>query len=157
MLKIGPLFVFVFLKSSFSLQKEEEKSNQKKDPKVVLKIGPLCCATYVGPVFNTTLDQFLTTFLCFRAETPILLCFRQTCKLWRNTKKTLFVSTSVLFALVKMSCFSAFSCFLQYHFCWEMFLIGSQKSKESKRPEQQKQTTTTTTTTRKQYAKQKQI
>ena len=68
-LKVGPIFCvlvfFLFLKISFHLQKEEDfsKTNKKinrKKNKNVLKTGPMLLHNILGPVFNTTLDQFLT-------------------------------------------------------------------------------------------------
>ena len=89
-------FVFLFLKISFSLQKEEDfsKTNEKytktKDPFLALKTGPILLRNILGPVFNASLDQFLTlAFLfCFvfffsfgGAETPIFIVFQQKCKI----------------------------------------------------------------------------
>ena len=77
----------------------------------------------LGPVFNLYLDQFLTYkiwyFLFFffggGAETPIFIVFSAKHAKFRETqkrKKTLFVKTIVLMALVKMSVFfSAFFIF----------------------------------------------
>ena len=80
----------------------------------------------LGPVLNTTLDQFLTQdfFGGGRgAETPIFVVLSAKCKILKKHKK-LFVSTPVLTALVKMSVsFSAFFIlgFLQYPIFSEMF------------------------------------
>ena len=82
----------------------------------VLKTGPVLLRNIIGPVFNTTSDQLLTQhflfclfFLaCFLAETPTLMVFQQNMQSLKQHKKetkTLFVSTPVLTALVKMSVF----------------------------------------------------
>ena len=58
--------VFLFLKISFSLRKDEnfsgikKKKKPKNDPILVLKTGPLMLSNMLGPTFNTSLDQFLT-------------------------------------------------------------------------------------------------
>ena len=61
------------------LQKNKKKTT--KDQKVVLKTGPIVImlCNILGPIFNTTLDQFLAhLFAIFVfAETTILLCFHQ--------------------------------------------------------------------------------
>ena len=66
----------------------------------------------LGPIFNASLDQFLTlgffVFFVFffffgRAETPIFIVFSaKDVKFKEKIKKTLFVSTPVLTALVNM-------------------------------------------------------
>ena len=66
-LKTGPreaLYVLklvqVFVSQiSFSLQKEEENKKNKQYQKNV-KTGPILWRNIFGPMFNTTLDQFLT-------------------------------------------------------------------------------------------------
>ena len=65
-LKAGPNFlffcVFLFLKISFSLQKEENLSKKEKetknDPFLALTTGPILLRNILGPVFNASLDQF---------------------------------------------------------------------------------------------------
>ena len=48
---------------------KKEKKKQKNDPFLVLKTGPILLRNILGPVFNASLDQFLTLgFFCF-------LCF----------------------------------------------------------------------------------
>ena len=74
-LKTGPIVAFFvlknwskffcFLKISLSLQKEEDfkkkkKKETKNDPILVLKTGPILLRNILGPVFNASLDQFLT-------------------------------------------------------------------------------------------------
>ena len=73
----------------------------------------------------------------------------------KKEKKTLFVNTIVLTALVKMSAFSAFFIFAVFPISMfsEMFLTGFQKSKRNEIAKQEEQKTTT----RKQDAKQKEI
>ena len=74
MLKTGQLFcffVFLFLKISFSLQKEEDfsKKEEEKETKkttfLALKTGPILLRNILGPVFNASLDQFLTLGFLF--------------------------------------------------------------------------------------------
>ena len=72
----------------------------------------------LGPVFNLYLDQFLTYKICYfflfffvffgGAETPIFIVFSAKNAKFKETqkrKKTLFVNTIVLTALVKVSVF----------------------------------------------------
>ena len=40
--------------------KKGQKKQEKKDPIIVLQIGPIMLRNILGPVFNTTLDQLLT-------------------------------------------------------------------------------------------------
>ena len=64
----------------------------------------------------------------------------------KKEKTTLFVNTTVLTALVKMSIFLHFSflLFWEFPFFQRCFLIGFQKSKKNNKiPKQQKQKTTT--------------
>ena len=81
----------------------------------------------LGPIFNFNLDQFLTLELCYflvffcfgggggGAEPPpppIFIVFSanmQNLKKHKKGKKTLFVNTTVLTALVKMSVFQHFT------------------------------------------------
>ena len=82
------------------------------------------------------------------AETPIFIVFSAKHAKFKETqkrKKTLFVNTIVLNALVKMSVFfSAFFIFavFQFPFLSEMFLIGFPKSKNTKKQSKQKKTRT---------------
>ena len=62
-MKTGPIFLFV--KISFSLQKEEDLSKKrrkrnKKTTFLAFKTGPILLRNILGPVFNASLDQFLT-------------------------------------------------------------------------------------------------
>ena len=107
----------------------------------------------LGPVFNLYLDQFfnLLNVFCFLfffvfwgAETPMFIVFStkmQNLKKHEKEKKTLFVNTIVLTALVKMSVFLHFSflLFFQFPFFQRCFLIGFPKSKNSKKTKQAKQ------------------
>ena len=104
-LKTGPIFfcfVFLFLKISFSLQKEEDfskktkkKTPKKKDPFLALKTGPILLRNIIGPVFNASLDQFLTLgflfffvfFSFFLAETPIFIVFSAKNAKFKETQK----------------------------------------------------------------------
>ena len=128
MLKLVLFFLFVLF-FSFHLQKEEDfskkkegKETQKKTTFLALKTGPGLLRNILGPVFNASLDQFLTLgflfffvlFFFFLAETPIFIVFQQQMQNLKKHKKeikTLFVSTPVLTALVKMSFFCAFFIF----------------------------------------------
>ena len=49
----------------------------RNDPFVALKTGPILLRNILGPVFNASLDQFLTLgfFFAFLAETPIFIVF----------------------------------------------------------------------------------
>ena len=91
MLKTGPFFCFfcffLFLKISFSLQQEEDFSKKRRKGKqkktfLALTTGPILLRNILGPVFNASLDQFLTLgFLVFYVffwggpETPIFIVF----------------------------------------------------------------------------------
>ena len=137
-LKTGPIFLFflffLFLKISFSLQKEEdfskkeEKQKKKQTTFLALKTGPILLRNILGPVFNASLDQFLTLgflffflvffFFFFWLKPLFFIVFSAKNAKFEETqkrKKTLFVSTPVLTALVKMSFFVHFS-FLVFFF-----------------------------------------
>ena len=67
---LGFLVFFLFLKISFSLQKEEDfwktsKKTTKKTQFLKLKTGPIMLRNILGPVFNFNLDQFLTLEFCY--------------------------------------------------------------------------------------------
>ena len=93
----------------------------------------------LGPVFNLV-------SICYfgegGAETPTFIVFSARNAKCRETQKrektTLFVKTTVLTVLVKMSVFFffflhfSFLLFLQFPFFKEMFLIGFQKSNKTK-------------------------
>ena len=118
----------------------------------MLKTGPVLLrnmlgpAFNAGPVFNASLDQFLKLgffvffcvfFLFFLAEIPIFIVFSakmQNLKKHKKEKHTLFVSTPVLTALVKMSVFFflhfSFLFFLQFPIFSEMFFDRFQKIKK---------------------------
>ena len=105
----------------------------------------------LGPVFNASLDQFFNAsfFLCFLllAETPMFIVLSaKHAKFKENTKKekkTLFVNTIVLIALVKMSVFFFFSAFFIFAFFWnfhlfsEMFFDWFPKIKNNSIPKQE--------------------
>ena len=107
--------------------KKRRKRNNKNDPILALKTGPILLRNRLGPVFNASLDQFLTlgfflvffSLFCFflggGAETPIfIVCFskKQNLEKHKKEEKTLFVSRLVLTALVPASFFSAFFIFV---------------------------------------------
>ena len=91
----------MFLKISFSLQKEEDfskkaKKTKKNDPFLALKTGPILLRNIIGPVFNASLDQFLTLgfLFCFvffsfflGAETPIFIVFSAKNAKFKETQK----------------------------------------------------------------------
>ena len=65
MLETGPSFV---LKISLSLQKEEDfqkQINNKNDPILELKTGPILLRNILGPIFSASLDQLLTLGFLF--------------------------------------------------------------------------------------------
>ena len=86
-LKTGPIFAFssvknwsnfFFVLSFFVFKnlilpaerrgffKKSKKKNQKKnDPFLALKTGPILLRNIIGPVFNASLDQFLTLGFLF--------------------------------------------------------------------------------------------
>ena len=103
----------------------------------------------LGPVFNLYLDQFLTYRICYffvffwgGAETSIFIVLsakHAKLKETQKRKKTLFVNTIVLIALVKVSVFSAFlifAVFFNFRF-FKMFLFGFPKSKNTKKQSKQ--------------------
>ena len=108
----------------------------------------------LGPMFNLYLDQFLTYTICDflffpfwgGGLKPLFLVFsakHAKIKETQKRKKTLFVNTTVLIALVKMSFlfFSAFFIFAVFAISIfsEMFLTGFQKSKNNKIAKQEEQ------------------
>ena len=77
----GPMFCFCFWKSRSPCRKKRIVQ-PKKDQKVVLETGPILLHNIIGPIFNTTLDQFLTQhFCCFLLEAHIYSVFSKTCKI----------------------------------------------------------------------------
>ena len=102
-------------------QKIEEKKQKWPNSSVKKLVQLLMLRNILGPVVNTSLDQFLTLgflFFCvvfsfLGGLKPLFLyCFRQKMQnLKKHTKEktTLFVSTPVLTALVPMSFFLRFS------------------------------------------------
>ena len=105
----------------------------------------------LGPVFNLYLDQFLTYKICYfffffwggGAETPIFIVFSAKNAKFKETqkkKKTLFVNTIVLTALVKMSVFfSAFFIFAVFSISifQRCFWLVSQNQKIQKKQSKQ--------------------
>ena len=92
----------------------------------------------LGPVFNLYLHQFLTykiCYFCFLLKPLFISVFSKNAKFKETQKKTLFVNTIVLTALVKMSVFCIFS-FLDV-FDWFT------KNQKYKKPKQAKQKTRT--------------
>ena len=111
----------------------------------------------LGPVFNLYLDQLLTykicyffVFFCFFVwvETPNFIVFSAKNAKFKETqkrKKTLFVNTIVLTALVKVSVFSAFfifAVFFNFRFFEDVF-VWFPKIKKYKKRKQAKQKTRT--------------
>ena len=157
-LKTGPIFlfffVFLFLKISFSLQKEEDfskkrrKTNKKKKTFLALKTGPILLRNILGPVFNASLDQFLTLgflfffvfffFLGGGAETPIFIVFSAKNAKFKETQKrkkdTICEHTCANCSCqnVLFLCIFHFWVFCNFQFFQRCFLIGSQNSKNYK-------------------------
>ena len=141
------VFCFFFL-SHFPCRKKRilSKKKQKKDPFLALKTGPILLRNILGPVFNASLDQFLTLgffvfCLCFLLLKPLFYSVfskkNQILKKHKKEKKkTLFVSTPVLTALVKMSFFLFFFIFGFFLCNFQIFprwiLIDSQNSKNTR-------------------------
>ena len=143
MFEIGPMFVaFLSLKFSVSLHKEEDFQLKRHPPpkkKVVLKTGPIMLRNILkvtwtgfehnlGPDFNTYL------FALFLLKPPFYR-FSANMQMLTTHQKTLFVSTPVLIALVKMSFFVLFFHvwgFSEFPILGEMFLIGGQESRNTK-------------------------
>ena len=121
----------------------------------------------LGPVFNLYLDQFLTyknVFFCFLgfflAETPIFIVFSAKNAKFKETqkrKKTLFVNTIVLTALVQVSFFSAFFIFAVFTISvfLKMFLVWFPKIKKYKKNKGSKQQKTRTKGRQKMQSKNK--
>ena len=140
-LKTGPSFLFFFCfyfqKSHSPCRKKrifekQAKKTTKKTHFYKLKTGPIMLRNILGPVFNLYLDQFLTYKICyffcffffFWAETPIFIVFSAKNAKFKETqkrKKTLFVNTIVLTALVKMSVFFLHFSFLLFFFQFPFF------------------------------------
>ena len=116
-----------------------------------VKTVPISLRNILGPVFNFDLDQFLTLKFChfaFWLKPLFLECFQQRMQKKKTHKKktqTLFGSTLVLTAVVKMSVFCIFhiGVFGISNFR-EMFLDGWPKlkkiTKTAKTKKQQKKT-----------------
>ena len=117
---------FLFLKISFSLQKEEYLFNKKtNDLNVVLKIGPILLRNMLGPVFILTQPWgpvFNTLFLVFfflgggGLKPPILQCFQQSMQILKkdkNKRKTICEHTCA-----NRSCQNFLFCFLHFSFCF---------------------------------------
>ena len=117
-LKIGPSFCFLFvfcfwISRSPCRKKRLFKNNaniKQKWPNSCVKNWSNFVAQHTWTSFSTTLDQVLTQDFCFfvfwGVETPIFVVFSANNanfkEMQKNKKKTLFVSTPVLTALVKM-------------------------------------------------------
>ena len=63
-------------------KRKEEKETKTKTTFLALKTGPILLRNILGPVFNASLDQFLTRFFVFFVffsfffvETPIFIVF----------------------------------------------------------------------------------
>ena len=148
-------FVFLFLKISFSLQKEEDfskkkrrKRNKNKTTFLALKAGPILLRNILGPVFNASLDQFLTLgffvffvfffFFFFFAETPIFIVLSAKNAKFKETQKrkkdTICEHTCANCSCqnVPFLCIFHFWVFCNFQFFQRCFLIGSQSSKNYK-------------------------
>ena len=139
-LKSGPFFLFlggfIFQKSRSPCREkrifEKQAKKQQKRQFLKLKSGPIMLRNITGPLFNFNLDHFLTLEFCYffvflGAETPIFIVFsakHAKLKETQQRKKTLFVNTTVLTALVKMSAFFlhfSFLLFFQFPFYQRCF------------------------------------
>ena len=121
-------FVFLVLKISFSLQKEifqkKKKKKQKQDPFLALKTGPILLHNILGPVFNASLDQFLTLvfvflflfFVCFFfGWNPYFYSvFSKNAKFKETQKRK--KDTICEHNCANCSCQNVFSCI--FHFCY---------------------------------------
>ena len=107
MLKTGPYFLFFwfFVFENLILPAERRgffKKNKKMKPTKnnisSVKTGPILLRNILGPVFNASLDQFLTlgflfffVFFCvfffFLAETPIFIVFSAKHAKFKETQK----------------------------------------------------------------------
>ena len=76
--------------------KKRRKRNKNKTTFLALKTGPILLRNILGPVFNASLDQFLTPgflfsfcvfFFFFFAETPIFLVFSAKNAKFKETQK----------------------------------------------------------------------
>ena len=145
--------VFLFLKISFSLQKEEDVWKNKNEKKKKNTQWPNSCvknwSNYVaqhawtnfkhnlGPVFNNNFCFFVKLF-CFGGglKPSTFIVFSATngnFKRMQKTKKTLLVSRPVLTALVKCPfffCIFHFVFFATSKFLRGVFFIGSQEIKK---------------------------
>ena len=73
--KTGPIFALFCVKNWSKLffrkfhspcrKKSIQKNTKNNDPILVLKIGPIMLRNMLEPVFNTTLDQFITQDFLF--------------------------------------------------------------------------------------------
>ena len=125
-LKIGPFFIFgffVFENLVLPAERRSFKKSKKRTTKTFLKlkIGPSMLRNILGPVFNFSLDQFLTLefviclfFLIFLGGGWNLYFNSVSAKMlnwkhYKKEKKTLFVNTLVLTVLV--SAFFIFAVF----------------------------------------------
>ena len=71
------------------------QKKQKPNPFLALKTGPILLRNILGPVFNASLDQFLTLgfvffvscFLFFLAETPMFIVFSAKNAKFKETQK----------------------------------------------------------------------
>ena len=103
MLKTGPFFCFFFFvfenlilpAERRGFFKKKKKKKQKKTTFLALKTGPILLRNILGPVFNASLDQFLTLgfffffvfFFFFLAETPIFIVFSAKHAKFKETQK----------------------------------------------------------------------
>ena len=157
MLKTGPIFFFFlffcFWKSHSPCRKKrifqkQPRKNKKNDPFLALKTGPILLRNIIGPVFNASLDQFLTLgflfffvffFFFFLAETPIFIVFSAKNAKFKETQKkkkdTICEHNCANCSCENVLFFVHFSflLFFQYPFFLMMFLNGFPKSKNTKK------------------------
>ena len=155
-LKAGPFFFCFFCFFVFEnlilpaerrgLKKKKKKNKPKKTTFLALKTGPILLRNILGPVFNASLDQFLTLgflfFLCFFsffwAETPIFIVFSAKNAKFKETQKrkkdTICEHTCANCSCqnVLFLCIFHFWGFCNFQFFQRCFLIGSQNSKNYK-------------------------
>ena len=155
-LKTGPFFLFfcfiVFKNLILPAErrgffKKKKKTNKQKTTFLALKTGPILLRNILGPVFNASLDQFLTLgflfffvffFFFLLAETPIFIVFSAKNAKFKETQKrkkdTICKHTCANCSCqnVLFLCIFHFWVFLQFPIFQRCFLIGSQNSKKYK-------------------------
>ena len=130
-LKTGPSFLFFFENLVLPAERRGLFKKEENDPILALKTGPIMLRNMLGPSFDASFNQFLTLGFLFSVcvsslclgWNPYFIVFSENAKLkeTQKRKKTLFVSTPVLTALVPMSFFSTFFIFV-FFFAISKFL-----------------------------------